>query len=99
MTAKEAYTQAKQLAQSGQYEAALQALIGYDHPKVEALRQQIREAMAAKNAKPSVVTKEAVAAGIKLEKQESFKFGCVVVLVVMALMFLCIMAISFQANM
>jgi hypothetical protein len=49
MTAKEAYTRAKQLAQSGEYEAALQALIGYDHAKIEALRQQIREAIAAKS--------------------------------------------------
>jgi hypothetical protein len=58
MTAKEAYTRAKQLAQSGQYEAALQALIGYDHPKVEALRQQIREAAARRDAKSGTVKQD-----------------------------------------
>jgi hypothetical protein len=58
MTAKEAYTRAKQLAQAGQYEAALQALIGYDHPKVEALRQQIREAAARRDAKSGTVKQD-----------------------------------------
>lgn len=58
MTTKEAYERAKQLAQQGNYEAALQTLIGYDHPKIEALRQQIQEAAARRDASSGTVTQE-----------------------------------------
>lgn len=44
MTPKEAHSRAKELAQAGQYEKALQALIGHDHPKIAELRRQIETA-------------------------------------------------------
>lgn len=89
MTTKEAYERAKALAQRGEYEAALQALIGYEHPKIEALRQQIREAAGTRKPKQEV-TSEAVAAGIKQAEKEKGKAmgqGCLVLIAIMVVCF------------
>ena len=96
------YDKALSLAKSGDLKAAQQILLGLSDERSERLLQKVNAAMAARGSSATVaqskVTSREVADGIQLEKVESFQKGCVVVLVIMALMFLCIMLISFQGS-
>lgn len=86
------YERALSLAKAGKLQEAQELLLGLDDEKSERLLQKVNAAIAARGKASSgtvAQTSKAVAEGIKLEKQESFKAGCRAVAIVLAVLAVC----------